>query len=129
MLLEPIHWQSVQQRLRVEDFASPELKALAEAYWNYQRDEGEPVFSEFVSLLTQPQHKSLAIELANEAESIEAKKATIEDCLKRLDELSGVQEEQKMLSSAANADEAQQIDILRRLQEKARQPNLRRLGS
>lgn len=51
LLLEPARWQEIQQKVEVEDFTDATRRRLAEIYWDYQRDEGEPVFSEFLELL------------------------------------------------------------------------------
>jgi len=71
LLLEPARWHAVQARVHVEDFADADLKALAEIYWSHQRNEGEPVFNEFLGLLDGPALKELAINLLAEVEEQE----------------------------------------------------------
>ncbi len=71
LLLEPARWHDVQTRVHTEDFSDPDLRRLAEIYWSHQRDEGEPVFNEFLGLLEEPGLKELAINLLNEVEDQE----------------------------------------------------------
>jgi len=58
----------LQQIVHLEDFRDPTHRRLAETYWNHQRDEGEPVFNEFIDSLKEAELKSLAIELADAVE-------------------------------------------------------------
>jgi hypothetical protein len=51
LLSEPHRWHNVQQSVHVEDFTDAPRRRLAEVYWAHQRDEGEPVFNEFLGLL------------------------------------------------------------------------------
>ena len=51
LLLWPAKWHQVQTLLAPEDFTDAGLSRLAEVYWSHQRDEGEPVFNEFLALL------------------------------------------------------------------------------
>src|SRR4030095_12273713 len=62
LLIEPGRWHDVQLALGVEDIGNPQLRGLAEVLWAHQRDEGEPVFSEFVELLPSAELKALALE-------------------------------------------------------------------
>ena len=51
LLLQPDKWHTVQTLLAPEDFTEPGRRRLAEVYWGYQSDEGEPTFGEFLALL------------------------------------------------------------------------------
>jgi DNA primase len=62
LLAEPGKWASVQKSIGPQDFAEGPRRALAEAYWSHQRDEGEPVFNEFLGNLDVPELKRLAID-------------------------------------------------------------------
>src|SRR5439155_24225882 len=70
LLIAPRIWGRVQTVIAVEDFGDLQLKALAEVYWNHQREEGEPVFNEFIDSLKEAELKSLAIELADAVEDM-----------------------------------------------------------
>src|SRR5687768_15100521 len=59
MLVDPKKWRDVQTKLVVESFEDPRIKALAEEYWHHQREEGEPVFNEFIASLKDAELKSL----------------------------------------------------------------------
>jgi DNA primase len=71
LLFEPVRWHDVQTQVHLEDFSDPDLHRLAEIYWSHQRDEGEPVFNEFLGLLEEPGLKELAIDLLNEVDELE----------------------------------------------------------
>jgi hypothetical protein len=71
LLLEPTRWHDVQTRVRTEDFSDPDLRRLAEIYWAHQRDEGEPVFNQFLSSLEEPGLKELAVSLLSEVDEQE----------------------------------------------------------
>jgi DNA primase catalytic core len=51
LLMEPHRWDHVQRTISVTDFTDGTRRRLAELYWQHQRDEGEPVFNEFLGLL------------------------------------------------------------------------------
>lgn len=72
LLREPRRWEAVQLAVHVEDFAAGARRALAEIYWQHQRDEGEPVFSEFLGVLGPPALKALAVELLESVEEFGA---------------------------------------------------------
>jgi hypothetical protein len=134
LLVEPERWQNVQVSLSVEDFATAELKSLAEALWEHQRSEGQTVFNEFVATLPDAALKSLAIELAAEIEDLADREqasdldAMLVEGMEYLKGLHRKREEQRLLMSAPSADEAQQLEMLKKLQELARKPDIRRLG-
>src|SRR5439155_11852414 len=48
LLSQPARWHDVQQTLRPQEFTDESRRMVAEIYWAYQRDEGEPVFNEFL---------------------------------------------------------------------------------
>jgi DNA primase len=66
LLCEPARWHDVQKHLMPTDFTTGPRRELAEVYWRHQRDEGEPVFNEFLGLLHEPPVKELAVKLAQE---------------------------------------------------------------
>jgi replicative DNA helicase len=134
LLSEPERWHAVQQDVSPKDFADQTRRKLAEIYWSHQRDEGEPVFSEFLSYITeQPALTQLAVELVDEIEALEDASRHLDDAVKHLAEIRRRGEEQKLVAelrrtSDAKLPEQDEVDLLKKLQEKARTPDLRRVG-
>jgi DNA primase len=133
LLIAPRIWGRVQTVMTVEDFADQKLKALAEVYWNHQREEGEPVFNEFIDSLKEAELKSLAIELADAVEELELE-VTLSGALQYLLESRQRSAEQKIVATLRRSGEEQelseeeQVKLLVKLQESARRPDLRRVG-
>lgn len=127
LLIEPQRWLDVQKKVSVEHFADPAHRRLAEIYWAYQRDEGEPVFNEFLGLLTEPSLVEVAVSAAEEAESLSAPTVLIEDAMAYFAEVQRTRETQKLQSEIRQKSPEQDDGLLlKKLQEQARQPNLRR---
>ena len=137
LLVEPSRWHDVQQRVHVEDFTDASRRRLADVYWAHQRDEGEPVFNELLSQLRElPEAQSLvelAIELVEEAERLPGLDDAVSGAVLHLDEARSRRENQKLTAQLQRKDEQlgeqDAVDLLRKLQEKNRQPDLRRVGS
>lgn len=132
LLVEPRHWAEVQRHVTTDDFADPANRRLAEAYWSHQRDEGEPVFSEFLGGLDELLGQ-LAVELVGEVEQLENVQATVNAALGHWAGVRRMREERKIVADLRRAGEEKtgttdEADLLRQLQEKARQPDLRRAG-
>jgi len=133
LLLEPRRWGKVQTVVAANDFDDPRLKAMAQVYWNHQREEGEPVFNEFIDSLKEAELKSLAIELADAVEELDLE-VTLSGALQYLAESKRRGEEQKIVAalrrdgSEHGMSEQEQIKLLMKLQESARKPDLRRVG-
>ncbi len=133
MLVEPKRWGKVQTVIGVEDFEDERLKVVAEVYWNHQREEGEPVFNEFVDALKEAELKALAIELADAVEEMDLE-VTLSGALQYLFEVKHRTAEDKIVATLRRTGEAQdlseeeQVKLLVKLQESARRPDLRRVG-
>src|SRR2546421_4047407 len=133
LLIAPRIWGGVQTVIAVEDFGDLQLKALAEVYWNHQREEGEPVFNEFIDSLKEAELKSLAIELADAVEELDLE-VTLAGALQYLAESRHRSAEQKIVATLRRTGEEQelseeeQVKLLVKLQESARRPDLRRVG-
>jgi hypothetical protein len=133
LLLTPRIWGRVQTVITVADFGDLKLKALAEEYWNHQREEGEPVFNEFIDSLKDDELKSLAIELADAIEELDLE-VTLAGALQYLADSRRRTEEQKIVATlrrdgnGVELSEEEQIKLLLKVQESARQPNIRRVG-
>ena len=130
LLLQPSKWHEVQQHVDVADFTDDHRRQLAEVYWAHQRDEGEPVFNEFLSDLPDERLRGLAIELVEEVESLHPSADLIAEAVLHLEEQRRRREEQKLTAqlrrSNAQLGEQDEILVLRKLSENASQPNIRR---
>lgn len=138
VLSEPQRWHNVQQSVHVEDFSDATRRRLAEVYWAHQRDEGEPVFNQFLSQLSeldtnQAGLAELAIELVKEAEALPGLDDALNGAVLHLEEARSRRENQKLTARLQRKDEQlgeqDEVSLLRKLQEKSRQPDLRRVGS
>jgi hypothetical protein len=145
LLNEPHRWTDVQHHVAVEQFADEDRKRLAEIYWHHQRDEGEPAFNEFLSSLMDPNLQSLAVSLVEEFETLYEPESRLKEAIIFLADEKRREEENKQIAAtkrtsvAANSGtpdvngekspENDPDDWLRRQQEKARRPDLRRTGS
>lgn len=132
LLIEPQRWPDVQMLLCAEDFADELNRQLAERFWDQQRHEGEPVFNEFLASLSNEKLVARAIELVDTVEQLPDVEVTLRGALDYLAELRRRTEEQKLLAEAQVAQDQPlssetQAQILRELQEKRRQPDLRRV--
>jgi DNA primase len=132
LLIEPGRWSDLQQHVHLEDFTEPDRAQLARLYWGHQRDEGEPLFSEFLSTLTEANLGSLGIELVEEAEAMADRDSELADAIEHLREAKGRREEQKHLAALRRTKEekvSEEEEIARlRAFVKNNQPGLHRLG-
>ena len=133
LLSEPHCWHGVQQHVQPEDFTDGLRRELAERYWNHQRDEGEPSFAEFLATLDRDDLRELAVALLDSIEALDPEQ-TLSDALDHMAQASRRKNERKLVAelrrtSSEPGSEADQVQLLRRLQEQARQPDLRRVVS
>ena len=133
LLSEPGRWRDVQQVVHAEDFTDDALRRLAHVYWDHQRDEGEPVLNEFLSVLGDESLTELAVELVDEAAELPNLEDTLKDSVLHLAEIRKQREEQKLVAQLRRTDaqlgEQDEVSLLKRVAEQSRQPNLRRVGS
>lgn len=134
LICEPQRWHEVQQHVHPQDFTDAQRRELAEKYWQYQRDEGEPTVAEFLACLGTPELVDLAAEIVDAVDSQDADQ-TLRDALSHLSMSKKRQEGRKHLaelrrtSSEPGVSDSAEVDLLRKLQEGARQPDLRRVIS
>ena len=133
LLLKPGCWQDVQTKVSPEDFADPQRKVLAELYWRHQRDEGEPVFSEFLAGLSEDGMKVLAIELAEEVEQLEDLDGLLAGAMEHLAELRRKRESCEAMNALLHDGDGpmtaeQEIDLLRKVQQTKVVPDARSIG-
>ena len=123
----------MQQAVDPADFTDEKRRQLAEEYWHHQRDEGEPVFNQFLSDLADPGLVGLAIGLVDECEKLPALNDAVRDAVLHLEEVRRRREEQKLVAQLRRTDEQRaeqdEVSLLTKLQDSTRRPNLRRVGS
>jgi DNA primase len=132
LLAAPGRWFEVQQHVLLEDFANPFFRKMADLYWGHQRDEGEPVFSEFLGILESVGLGALAVELLEEAETMGDVDMVLAGAVGHLHEVRRLKEEQKHLAALRRTkdEKVSEEEEIARLREFAKnnQPNLHRLG-
>ena len=144
LLTEPHRWHDVQVGVHVEDFLSSRHRQIAEVYWTYQRDEGEPVFNQFLDSLGDPHLAELAIELVNEIELLGSRGENAEDQQLILDQTLELalgflnqarldQEQQKLLSTLRRTSEEHtspqdELSMFEALVKNNQSTDLRRMG-
>lgn len=130
LLLQPHRWQEVQHTVHLEDFVHQGHRRLAEIYWNHQRDEGEPVFNEFLGSLGEPALAEIAMLAVDEVEALDDPDRVLSEALGWLEHQRRVQEEQKLLAalrrSSDSSAENNDIELLKVLTESRRRPDLHR---
>ncbi|HXE54810.1 MAG TPA: DNA primase [Tepidisphaeraceae bacterium] len=131
LLLQPERWRQTQQIVHVEDFAHEGHRRLAEMYWNHQRDEGEPVLSEFLGALRDPILVELAVIAVDEVEALDDPDRTLAEAVHHLQNERRLKEEKKLVAALRRTSDERQgqdeLELLRELQEKVRKPDLRRV--
>lgn len=128
LLLEPQRWAAVQRELQPDAFDEGSLKRLAEMYWSHQREEGEPVLSEFLGLLDKdPDLVELAISCVDEVEELHDLELTLTEALVHLGTVrKGHEERRKLIAQSKRTGEetmSEQDEVLmfERLQARTRQ--------
>ena len=131
VLSEPARWSSVQQHVQPQDFTDAMRRRMAEVVWQHQRDEGETVFHEFLSVLNDAALTELAVELVDEAGELPNPQETLKDSVLHLAEVRRQIENKKLFGQLRRNDgqlgEQDEVSLLKKLQEQARTPNLRRV--
>ena len=131
LLLHPRRWHDVQARVHREDFSDQRHRRLAELYWNHQRDEGEPVFNEFLGKLQDADLVELTMQASEEVEALADVDQVLSESLAYFERLRRVGEEQKLVAlSRRTSDEAEdrdEIELLRELSDRRRKPDLWRV--
>jgi DNA primase len=119
LLADPHRWHDVQARVRIEDFQDAELRRLAETYWARQRDEGEPVFNEFLGVLEDPAIKDLAVRVLSEAEEQVDRAKGLNDAVESLI-WSRTETERRQRQAALSEKSSDEVEELRRITELTR---------
>jgi DNA primase len=132
LLAEPQRWHDVQQHVAPQDLTDEQRVHLAELYWQHQRDEGEPIFNEFLGALESPELRALAVELVDAIEQLDTEQA-LRDAIAHLAQVKRRRNEMELMAqlrrTSVQTSEDEQIQLLKQLQEQVRQPDLRRINS
>jgi DNA primase len=144
LLVEPQRWHDIQVNLHVEDFINPSHRQIAEVYWSHQRDEGEPVFNQFLDQLKDQRLTELAIELVGEIEGLSSELEVAEEPWAILDQTLNAalgyltqakhdQAQQKLLATLRRTSEEKSspqddLSLFEALVKNNQSTNLRRMG-
>jgi DNA primase len=123
LLMEPHRWHEAQQAVHLDDFANDRHRRLAERYWNHQRDEGEPVFNQFLASLEDAAVVELAVSAVEEVEALADLDRVLVEAFAYFERTRRVRDEQKLVASSQRK-ELDEVELLRRLQEKRRKADL-----
>ena len=130
ILNEPERWESVQAKLGPADFATLDLRQLAERLWDAYRNEGTLPLNEVLDWMDDAL-KPVAIESAQEASAKAAQAALAEAAVafifdeRRRD--ADKKDRTEMAAPSAIRSDDEDADLLRRIQESAKRPDLKRL--
>lgn len=135
LFAEPGRWHQIQQELKPGDFTDEALRQIAEVFWRQLQDEGEPVFNEFLDVLSDVELKSVAIKWADEVSAMADKEKYLGDSLLHIIRERETEEKRKLIVECRRTDEMPTADkgdrsvekeVLRKLHEKARVPDMKR---
>jgi DNA primase len=137
LFAEPGRWHRIQQELKPGDFTDEALRRIAEVFWQHLQDEGEPVFNEFLDVLSDVELKGIAVKWADEVSGLPDKEEYLGHSLGHIMRERDVEEIRTLVvecrrrdeqSPAEKGDRSAEIDTLRKLQEKARVPDMKRVN-
>jgi len=120
--------------LHPEDFGDLSHRRLAEIYWQHQQDLGEPVFNEFLGLLSAETDKALAAALMEMVLELETVEETLDGALRYMSEEKARREREKKkaevlrLSQDGAAPEALKKQSFEEFVKNNQTLDLRRLG-
>ena len=127
LLATPGWWHEVQKDVLLDDFCEADNHRLAEVYWDYQRNEGEPQFAEFLVVLKGLKLSELAIELLQEAEAFADIAVLIRDGVSYLKSAREMREFAKLRAqSMRKIGDEDSLELLKKFTERAKGPDNRR---
>ncbi len=143
LLNEPHRWTEVQHKVHLQHFGDELCRKLAELYWQHSRDEGEVVFAEFLAGLNElndPALSELAVSLVEEFELLGELEAHLNESIAFLTQQRAGENSKHLAAlrsishgGPAGIEAGQKPELsdpneaLRRIQENARRPDLRRI--
>ncbi len=130
LLIHPEWWHETQQKVHLEDFVEERHHKLAEVYWDVQRNEGEPDFSELLNVLQPLGLQDLAMELVQQYEDVDNLEAILAEAIEYIQYARERMERARLSADIRrtidSGDDESALDLLRKLTEAARQPDLRK---
>ena len=130
LLVAPPWWHETQQQIHVDDFLDERNRQLAEVYWDYQKNEGEPVFSDFLVLLRGLGLEDLGMELLQEQDHGGDVNPVLADAIEYLKYVRHRREQARLSAdirkSSDSGEDLTAIDLLRKLTESSKSPDMRR---
>jgi DNA primase len=138
LFAEPGRWHQIQQELTPSDFTDDSLRRIAELFWQHLKGEGEPLFNEFLTVLSDVELKSIAVKWADEVINLpeSEKEEYFSQSMRHIMRDRDIAEREALLvkcrladeqSPAEKGDRSAEKDNLRKMQEKARHPDLKRV--
>lgn len=129
LLAQPSHWLHVQVSVSPEQFSDPRHRRLAQIYWEHQRNEGEPVFAEFLTELSSEDLRTTAVDLLEECETLPNPEATLHTAVQFFKDERERQELARLRATLRPGQEDEsQAEVLRELSSRSRKGDLRRIG-
>lgn len=122
LLENPQRWPTVQRFVQPENFSDIQCRKIADIYWRQQQEMGQVSFSELLSDLDEPELKDLAVSVLEEVQEMGNLEQTLQDALGYLRESCRRQAERQKMPQ-------DEVELLRKLQEQARQPDIRRTAT
>lgn len=129
LLLAPNWWHEVQKHVSPEDFVEERNHKLASVYWDYQKNEGEPVFSEFLTLLQELALNDLALELVQESDTGGEIPPILTPAVEYLQYARQRRDSARLsvkMNQTTDANQDEAVDLLRKITEAARRPDMRK---
>lgn len=128
LLAQPARWVHLQVSVSPELFSDPSRRQLADIYWDRQRNEGEPDFSELLNDLPESLRQT-AINLFEDAEKLKDVETTLLTALQYFSDERRRLEEARLRTALNNGQEGkEQEELLRQLQSRMGKGDIRRLG-
>lgn len=129
LLAQPSHWLHVQVRVSPNHFSDPRHRRLAQIYWEHQRNEGEPVFAEFLTELPSEELRTTAVDLLEEGETLPNPETTLRETVQFIENERERRESARLQASLKTGQEDDSnAEILRELSSRSRKADLRRIG-
>lgn len=127
LLAEPSRWIHVQREVSPEQFRDVGRRKLAELYWDRQRNEGQPEFSEFLGELTNSTLRELAVNLLEEAETLGDPGTTLREALRYFEEQRRRDQERNTVAAllSRKQEDETQLQMLRDLFARKQENGLR----
>lgn len=133
LLAEPSRWSVVQVHVSPTDFGDADVRRLADVFWTRSRDESEPAFNDLLGLIDDEPGRQLAVSLLDEAQAMENMEQMLADAIGHLQQIQQRADQQKLVAELRqdSPDRTADVeaDLLRKLIDKARQPDIRRAAT